>query len=84
MGPSNHSPFRTAELAGEFQRGLDRARNVAGDVLAPVDVVAQVLVQAGHECLVADCPKCGQRAALSGEGRHLCRRCLTWLRYVRE
>jgi hypothetical protein len=44
---------------------------------------ARPLAQAGSTALVGTCP-CGTTAALSGEGRHLCRKCGRWLRYVRE
>lgn len=65
---------------------LERSLEIAERSNTPIDVKAKVTKQMGQEVLVARCPmpNCGEVAALSGEGKHLCRRCHTWLRYVRE
>jgi hypothetical protein len=63
----------------KFEQACDDARGVNN----PVEVRAKVKVQAGQEILLGRC-RCGEHAALSGEGRHLCRRCGTWLRYIRD
>lgn len=69
-----------------FRRQFDECCNVAEGIRQPRTVRAQVRVQAGREILVGRCPVegCGQVAAIDGEGKHLCRRCWAWLRYVRE
>ncbi|HEX5272705.1 MAG TPA: hypothetical protein VFW33_19545 [Gemmataceae bacterium] len=63
---------------------LQRSLEIAEGAKAPIDVRAKVGKQMGQEYLIARCPSCGEVAALSGEGKHLCRRCHAWLRYVRE
>mgnify|MGYP007083497170 FL=1 len=68
----------------ELRRQLDIAANIAEGVRLPIDVVARVRKQCGQEILVARCPKCKTVAGLSGEGKHLCRGCYTWLRFRRE
>jgi len=67
------------DLQANFLKALEQAEAVQA-----VDVPARVVLQAGREVLVAACPKCGHLAALSGEGKHLCRHCATWLRFVRR
>lgn len=72
---------------GAFFRQLDKAREIANDrrtTARRVVVEAKVSTQAGAEILIASCPKCNEPAALDGEGRHLCRRCFTWLEYRRN
>lgn len=64
-----------------FLKSLDEAHARAATL---VDVVATPYVQAGQEVLVATCPICTHVAALSGEGRHQCRSCHTWLRFNRK
>jgi hypothetical protein len=66
-----------------FRREWDKAQEIAEAVRCPLVVRAVVRIQAGREILVGRCP-CGTVAALSGEGKHLCRLCWRWLRYVRE
>lgn len=63
---------------------LERSLEIAERSTTPIDVRAKVTKQMGEEVLVAKCPACGEFAALSGEGKHLCRRCHTWLNYRRE
>lgn len=63
-----------------FRKKYDLCQNVAEAVRAPTLVPAVSHVQAGKEILVGQCP-CGALAALSGEGKHLCRHCNTWLQY---
>ena len=76
--------LRGDEMSDRFRRKLDRARDQAESIHAPKDVRARVHVQAGRQILVGTCPVCGTVAALSGEGRHLCVKCFTWLRFIRE
>lgn len=68
---------------GDFLKKYDECRDHASRQRALTTVRARPLLQAGSEALVGRCP-CGEVAALSGEGRHMCRRCGRWLRYVRE
>ena len=63
-----------------FLRSLDDAKTKAQTML---DVKAAPYMQAGVEVLVGKCPACGMIAALSGEGRHQCRACHRWLRYIK-
>lgn len=70
--------------ADELKRQLEMSCNIAEGVRLPQDVTAQVRKQCGQEILVARCPKCKTVAGLSGEGKHLCRGCYTWLRFRRE
>lgn len=68
----------------DFQRQFLEACDVADRIRQPLDVRAKVRTQAGRQVLVGRCPKCGTVAALSGEGKHLCRGCRAWLRYRRD
>lgn len=70
----------------EFRKKFLDACDQADGVRAPVVVRAEPRIQAGAEILFARCPVsgCGEPAALSGEGKHWCRRCGSWLRYVRD
>lgn len=76
--------FDPQEAGERFESAFVKAQNIADGALAPIKVPARVRKQMGLECLVAKCPKCNTVACLSGEGRHLCRTCFTWLLYVRE
>lgn len=67
-----------------FKKRFDEACEVAEGVRAPTEIVARVRKQAGQEILVGMCPHCKTTAALDGEGRHLCRTCDRWLKYIRE
>ena len=73
---------RPFDPAGFLQK-LARCQEQANSAVNPKVVRAKPLEQAGRTALVGACA-CGEVAALSGEGRHLCRRCGAWLRYVRE
>lgn len=64
-----------------FLRSLDEAKGKAQTIK---DVEADPYLQAGREVLVFSCPVCTNVAALSGEGRHQCRSCHTWLRVRRK
>lgn len=68
----------------ELRRQLELSCEIAEASMIPTDVKAHVRRQMGAEILVACCPHCGEQAALSGEGKHLCRRCHRWLRYRRD
>ncbi len=68
--------------AEKFRRQMDEALNIADGIKNPLVVRARAVIQAGQEILVGRC-SCGQVAALAGEGKHLCRKCWRWLRYVR-
>ncbi len=70
--------------AAEFLKQFDRCRDQASSVRAPLVVRARAALQGGAGMLVGRCPRCGELACLSGEGKHLCRKCGAWLRYVRE
>ena len=72
------------EVRDRLKKQLEDSANIAEGVRAPLKVPALVHRQAGQEILVAPCPRCHTVAALSGEGKHLCRVCHTWLEYVRE
>lgn len=67
-----------------FKNDFEKALNIAEGIRAPTPVKAVVHKQAGIEVLVAQCPHCRTQAALSGEGKHLCRGCNNWLDYKRE
>lgn len=71
--------------ATEFRRKFEECCDIAEGIKRPLEVRAVPRIQADREILVGRCPvrNCGSVAALSGEGRHLCRKCGTWLRYVR-
>ena len=86
----DHVPDDTLKLAQallpaprheQFLRSLDDAKKKAATT---IDVEATPYVQAGQEILVATCPVCTLIAGLSGEGRHQCRSCHTWLRFHRK
>lgn len=77
------SPMTMEEAMEKFHKELHKAQEIASPIAA-VKVAATVVVQAGQEILVARCPRCPTVAALTGEGKHLCRHCFTWLEYVRE
>ncbi len=66
-----------------FAKHMDEALTVAEGIRAPVEIRAKVRKQGGVEILVGRCV-CGEVAGLAGEGKHLCRRCSTWLEYKRE
>jgi hypothetical protein len=70
----------------KFLKKFGQAEEQAKKASGPLTVRAKPLAQAGSTVLVGKCPvrHCGEVAALSGEGRHMCRRCGAWLRYVRE
>lgn len=67
-----------------FRRQFHDCCNQAEGIRAPEDVRARVVREGGREFLRGACPRCGQKANLSGEGKHLCRKCGAWLRYRRE
>lgn len=67
----------------EFRRKFHQACEQAEGVRHPTVVRAVSRTQAGREILVGRCV-CGEVAALDGEGKHCCRRCWRWLRYVRD
>ncbi len=71
----------TEDRHEQFLKSLDEAHRQAQTLL---DVVATPYTQAGQEILVGSCPVCRNIAALSAEGRHQCRACHRWLRYVRK
>ena len=67
-----------------FKKQFDEARNIAESIgVVPLEVRAVVAQQCGREILVGICPKCNTKAALAGEGKHLCHTCLSWLNYKR-
>lgn len=72
--------------SGEFRKKFHEACDQADGIKNPLVVRATARVQAGREILVGKCPVrgCGETAALSGEGKHFCRRCGAWLRYVKD
>lgn len=70
----------------EFKKKFHEACDQADGIKNPLVVRATARVQAGREILVGKCPvsRCGTVVALSGEGRHLCRQCGSWLRFVKD
>lgn len=67
-----------------FRKQFLEACDIADGVRTALEVRATPAIQGGREVLFGTCPRCKQVAALSGEGKHLCRRCRSWLRYVRD
>lgn len=70
--------FNPSEWLKQYQECRDHASRQR----CLTEVRATALSQAGGTALVGRCP-CGEVAALSGEGRHKCRKCGRWLRYIR-
>lgn len=75
---------KAEQEAADLRQQLDLAANIAEGVRAPLDVKAVARKQCGQDILVGRCPKCKTTAGLTGEGRHLCRGCYTWLRFRHE
>ena len=75
--PLDHRDYAADPAAFEARR------KAAFDAIVAVPVQASAVVQAGHNILVARCPKCGVRAGIpAGDSdRHLCRGCHTILHY---
>lgn len=69
--------------SNDFLRKFSECQDHASRQRTLTTVRAKPLAQAGSTALVGTCP-CGEVAVLSGEGRHLCRKCGRWLRYVRD
>jgi hypothetical protein len=66
-------------LSEQWQKAVEHYQQM--DAL---EVLSEPRQQAGQEILVAACPRCHTVAALSGEGRHLCRTCGQLLRYRKK
>ena len=77
------SPGDAIEIARTVDEAISRAQEAAVAARA-IDVRAKAIQQMGTEVLVARCPRCGTVAGLTGEGRHLCRTCHQWLRYIKD
>jgi hypothetical protein len=67
-----------------FRSEMDKAQNIAEGIRTATPVKAAARKQGNVDILVAGCPHCRTVAALSGEGKHLCRGCHNWLDYKRE
>ncbi len=63
-----------------LDKALEQAQDFAKRQTA-LTVEATPAKQAGQDILVGACPRCRNVAALSGEGKHLCRACGQWLDY---
>jgi hypothetical protein len=77
-------PLTPEEASDRVKKALEDAVSIAEGIRSARAIPARVVHQAGQEILVAHCPVCNTEAALSGEGKHLCRTCHIWLDYRRE